>query len=260
MTEGRQLSILLIEDSDQLAGATFRELTHDYGHTVVILPDPTGMERLLSEQDFDVAIIDLLYENLNLEFDAKRLARSVRIRADRLLVTGLTAIRVLRELYPRMGIVVWTSGEANRRLHLLYSYQDLAMRNYCSKSPGTGRANKLAQAAWMAHERRPYVDPVLNPYLPADGTRWASQIMFGDQCKRAIWRALAIGAATRPEIARITGYAPRTIGNRIPEMYNDLREFDVGLTGGSSPLIEVARYAGINWQFFLDDAVRVMYP
>ena len=260
MTEGKRLSVLLIEDSDQLAGATARELKQDYGHSVAQLRDPTGLELKLSERHFDVAIIDLLYENLNLEFDARRLARTVQIRNHRLLITGLTAIRVLRERYPRTAIVVWTSGEANRRLHLLYSYQDLTMRNYCSKSPGTGRANKLAEAAWMAHERRPYVDPVLNPYLPADSAKWASRILFQDQCKRAIWRALAIGAVTRPEIARIAGYAPRTVGNRIPEMYAELREFDTGLVGSNSPLIEVARYASINWQFFLDDAVRVMYP
>jgi DNA-binding NarL/FixJ family response regulator len=256
----KKLSVLLIEDSDQLAGATARELEQDYGHTVSWLPDPTGMELKLSEQQFDVAIIDLLYEHLNLEFNAKRLARGVQVREERLLITGLTAIHLLREHYPWIGIVVWTSGEANRRLHLLYSYQDLAMRNFCSKSPGTGRANTLAHAARMAHAHRPYVDPVLNPYLPPDNTRWASHILLHDHCKRAIWRALAIGAATRQEIARITGYATRTIGNRIPEMYQELREFDAGLITKNTPLIEVALYASNNWQFFLDDAVRVMYP
>jgi DNA-binding NarL/FixJ family response regulator len=254
------LNILLIEDSDHLAGATSRELGQRYGHNVTWLRDPTSMEQEFSEQRFDVAIIDLLYEHLNLEFDARRLARKVQVRGEPLLITGLTAIRMLRDQYPSVGIVVWTTGEANRRLHLLYSYQDLAMRNYCSKSPGTGHADMLEQTARMAHEHHPFVDPVLNPYLPADKTRWASQILLGDSCKRAIWRAIAVGAATRPEIARIARYAPRTIGNRIPEMYQDLLEFDAGLISSNTPLLEVVRYASRHWEFFLDDAVRVMYP
>lgn len=254
------LNILLIEDSDQLAGSTSRELSNEYGHRVTWIPDPTSMEQHLSRQLVDVAIIDLLYEHLNLEFDARKLARKVQVRGEPLLITGLTAIRVLREKYPSVGIVVWTTGEANRRLHLLYSYQDLAMRSYCSKSPGTGHVDMLERAARTAREQGPFVDPVLNPYLPLDNTRWASRILLSDPCKRAIWRALALGAATRPEIARIARYAPRTIGNRIPEMYQDLLEFDTGLNSGNTPLLEVVRYATRHWEFFLDDAVRVMYP
>ena len=255
-----RLSILLVEDSDQLAGATSRELNADYGHAVTWLPDPTGMERKLSEMRFDVAVIDLFYEHLNRDFNEGRIARKVQLGKSQLLITGLSAIRILQARYPDIGIVIWTTGEANRRLHLLYSYQDLSMRNYCSKSPGTGRVDMLEHAARMAHQHRPYVDPVLNPYLPADNVRKASQILLQDMCKRAIWRALAIGAANRHEIARITGYAPRTIGNRIPEMHQDLLEFDAGLFSSNTPLIEVARYASDNWQFFLDDTVRVMYP
>lgn len=254
------LSIMLVEDSDQLAGATARELEQEYGHRVTCLRDPLSMSSELSAQHFDVAIIDLLYEHLNREFDAKRLARKVRVRGDRLLVTGLMAVRLLHEHHPNIGTVIWTSGEANRRLHLLYSYENLMMRNYCSKSPGTGRCDTLEYAARMAHGRHTYVDPVLNPYLPATGSRPAGDILFQDVCKRAIWRAIAVGADTRSEIGRIAGYSDRTVGNRIPEMYRDLLEFDPGIVGSKSPLLEVVRYVAGNWQFFLDEAVRAMYP
>jgi len=259
MTQGG-LNILLVEDSDQLAGSISRELKREYGHTVTWLRDPTLMESTPGNQRFDVAIIDLLYEHLNREFDAKRLAGRVRVRGDRLLISGLTAIRILREERLAAGIVVWTSGEANRRLHLLYSYEDLAIRTYCSKSPGTGRADILEQAVRMAHNHSHYVDPVLNPYLPAGRGRRASDILLQDECKRAIWRAIALGADTRIEIQRLAGYAARTIGNRIPEMYRDLQEFEAGFVSARSPLLEVVRFATGNWQFFLDDAVRVMYP
>jgi DNA-binding NarL/FixJ family response regulator len=255
-----ELHILLIEDSDQLAGAVARELERDYGHSVTWLRDPTLLESALTQNHFDVAIIDLLYEHLNREFEASRMAGKVKVRGDHMLVTGLTAIQMLREQQPSSATLIWTSGEATRRLHLLYSYQDLTMRNYCSKSPGTGRRDTLEDAARAAYERRQFIDPVLNPYLPSGRGRTASQILLGDECKRAIWRAIALGAHSRSEIGRAAGYAPRTVGRRIPEMYQDLLEFDMGLPGRRTPLLEVVRYAAMNWHFFLDDAVRSKYP
>jgi DNA-binding NarL/FixJ family response regulator len=253
------LNILLVEDSDQLAGSTSREL-EEYGHSVTWLRDPLPIEAELARHRFDVAIIDLLYEHLNHEFNNRRLTGRVQVRGERLLITGLTAIHVLREQHPDVGVVVWTSGEANRRLHLLYSYEDLAMRSYCSKSPGTGHADVLEQASRLAYDQRYFIDPVLNPYLPTGQVRRASDILLQDECKRAIWRAIAIGAHTRADIGRLTSYSARTIGNRIPEMYQDLQEFDPGIPKSKTPLIEVVRYVANNWQFFLDDAVRRTYP
>jgi DNA-binding NarL/FixJ family response regulator len=261
MTRPR-LDILLVEDSDQLAGATSRELEQVYGHKVTWVRDPTSLEEKLSKQRFDVAIVDVLYEHLNREFDVKRLARKIRVRGDQLLISGLSAIYMLRQKSPEVGTVVWTIGEANRRLHLLYAYENLVMRNYCSKSSGTGRADTLARSARMAHEGQQFIDPVLNPYLPLEKehARRASDIILNDECKRAIWRAIAVGADTRSEIGRLAGYSDRTVGNRIPEMYRDLLEFDAGLVPSKSPFLEVVRYATSNWQFFLDEAVRLMYP
>lgn len=254
------MHILLIEDSDQLAGAVARELERDYGHSVTWLRDPTPLESALTENHFDVAIIDLLYEHLNREFEASRMAGNVRVRGQQMLITGLTAVRLLRERESSIATLIWTSGEATRRLHLLYSYQDLGMRCYCSKSPGTGRRDTLEDAARAAREGLQFIDPVLNPYLPSGRGRTAGQILLGDECKRAIWRAIALGAHTRSEIGRATGYAPRTVGGRIPEMYQDLLEFDMGLPGRKTPLLEVVRYAATNWHFFLDEAVRAKYP
>lgn len=254
------MRILLVEDSDQLAGSVSRELETEYGHAVTWIRDPLALNAVLDGETFDVAIVDLLYEHLNRDFDARRLAGDVSVRGDGLLITGLTAIRLLRQRLPDAGIVVWTTGESNRRLHLLYAYQDLAMRNYCSKSPGTGRSDVLEGAARTAAEGGRYVDPVLNPYLPADRTRRASEILLQDECKRAIWRAIALGAHTRSDIGRLAGYAPRTVGRVIPEMYRDLLEFDVGLADRRTPLVEVVRYVATSWQFFLDEAVRDRYP
>ena len=45
-----KLRILLIEDSDQLAGSVSRELEREYGHVVTWLRDPTGIPTLSSGQ------------------------------------------------------------------------------------------------------------------------------------------------------------------------------------------------------------------
>jgi hypothetical protein len=182
------------------------------------------------------------------------------VRGEQLLITGLTAVRTLQDEGSDVGAVIWTSGEANRRLHLLYAYEDLGMRVFCSKSPGTGRVDTLEEAARAARRKRQFVDVVLEPYLPVEHSRHISEILLRDESRRAIWRAVAAGAHTRSEIGRLAGYSARTVGNRIPDMYEDLLEFDAGLAGSKTPLIEVVRYAANNWQFFLDEAVRAMFP
>ncbi|MGR4880934.1 hypothetical protein ACIPUC_16230 [Streptomyces sp. LARHCF249] len=255
------LRILLVEDSDLLAGAVSRELEREYGHTVTAVRDPLDLDTMLAAEHFDAAVVDLLYEHLNRDFDALRLSGRLRVRGDALLVSGLTAVRTLNARRPApVPTVVWTSGEANRRLHLLYAYQNLGVRSYCSKSPGTGRLDTLETAVREAAAGRYHVDPVLNPYLPSDRARSTSGILFQEENKRAIWRAIALGAPTREEIGRLAGYAPRTVGRLIPEMYSALREFDIGLAESRTPFVDLVRYVAGNWQFFLDEAVRAEYP
>ncbi|MGW4221731.1 hypothetical protein ACWEJZ_32565 [Streptomyces bacillaris] len=256
----QRLRILLVEDSDLLAGTVSRELQREYGHTVVTVQDPVNLDRLLGTERFDVAIVDLLYEHLNRAFDTLRLSGRLTVRGSTLLVTGLSAVRSLHARTPAVPTVVWTSGEANRRLHLLYAYQNLGVRSYCSKSPGTGRIDTLEETAREAALGRARVDPVLNPYLPPDNARITSGILMEDESRRAIWRAVALGATTREEIGRMAGYAPRTVGRLIPEMYASLMEFDIGLVESRTPFVDLARYVASNWQFFLDEAVKAEYP
>jgi DNA-binding NarL/FixJ family response regulator len=161
---------------------------------------------------------------------------------------------------PRPGVVVWTSGEANRRLHLLFAYEDLDVRVFCSKSSGTGRVDTLNAAIMAAAASKTWTDPVLNSYLPTGHARRLSQILFSEPPHSRIWRAISLGAHSRREIAQRTHYSTRTVGNCIPAMYHDLLELDQGMTGGRTPLPEVIRFAATNWEFLLDDAVRARYP
>lgn len=254
------MRILLIEDHAQLAGPVSRELQEEFGCTVKHARDPIEAAEAYREGEFDLAVVDLLYQHLNNDFEARRAAGKVTLTSSRLLVTGLSAVHQLTASGQGTGIVIWTSGEANRRLHLLFAYEDLAVRAFCSKSSGTGRIDTLMEALKAAADRRGYVDPILNSYLPVPGAPKISETILRDQSKRAVWRAIALGAHTRERISDLTGYRPRTVGNLIPQMFSDLSLLDAGLEESEAPMADVVSYASKNWEFFLDDTLRTRYP
>jgi hypothetical protein len=43
-------------------------------------------------------------------------------------------------------------------------------------------------------------------------------------------------------------------------MYDELVELDEGMTKRGVSISELAAFGAANWQFFLDDAVRLRYP
>jgi DNA-binding NarL/FixJ family response regulator len=254
------MRVLLIEDHNQLAGLVARELEQEFGCSVTHARDPIEAVAAYRDDEFDLAIIDLLYEHLSRDFEIRRAAGKASLTSSRLLVTGLAAVHHLTAARRRPGVVIWTSGEANRRLHLLFAYEDLRVRVFCSKSSGTGRIDTLMEALKAATDGRGYVDPVLNSYLPAEGQPTISGTILREPARRAVWRALAIGARTRGQVSEITGYSSRHVGNLIPAMFDDLAAFDTGLQQSEAPMADVVSYAARNWEFFLDDTLRAMYP
>jgi DNA-binding NarL/FixJ family response regulator len=254
------MRVLLIEDHTHLAGPVSRELEAEFGCTVKHARDPIEAVGMYRQGEFDLAVVDLLYQHLHEDFEARLAAGKVTLTSAQLLITGLAAVHHLTASGGDTGIVIWTSGEANRRLHLLFAYEDLGVRVFCSKSSGTGRIDALMEALRAAASHRSYVDPILNSYLPAPGTPKISETILRDQTKRAIWRAAALGGHTRERIGEMIGYRPRTVGNLIPQMYSDLTLLDAGLPPSEAPMVDVVSYASKNWEFFLDDTLRARYP
>ncbi|WP_157368104.1 response regulator [Alloactinosynnema sp. L-07] len=255
------MRVLLVEDHTQLARPIARELEHEHGHVVVSVRDPLEAEEELASSEFDVAVIDLLYEHLTYEFDTSRRAGNITLTGHaKLLVTGLYAARAFRRQRPDGGIVLWTSGEANRRLHLLFAYEDIDVRAFCSKSSGTGRADLLNETITAANNVVTKIDPVLNSYLPVAGSTHVSRLLLRDERHRAIWRAVALGYHTRDDIASVTGYASRTVGNTLPDMLHNLTIMDAGMRTSRRPINQLVSYASRNWEFFLDESVRISYP
>jgi DNA-binding NarL/FixJ family response regulator len=254
------MRVLLIEDHTHLAGPVSRELEAEFGCTVKHARDPIEAAAMYREGEFDLAVVDLLYQHLHDDFEARLAAGKVTLTSSRLLVTGLAAVHNLTAAGRDTGIVIWTAGESNRRLHLLFAYEDLGVRAFCSKSSGTGRIDTLMEALRAAAAGHGYVDPILNSYLPAPGAPKISETILRDQTKRAIWRAAALGGRTRERIAEMIGYRPRTVGNLIPQMYSDLTLLDAGLPESEAPMVDVVSYATSNREFFLDDTLRTRYP
>lgn len=251
--------VLLVEDHTQLAGPIGRELEQEYGHVVTRARDPIEAQLCLAAASFDVAVVDMLFEHLTRDFDSRRSSGEVRLGGSPLLVTGLYAAAAFRRSRADGGVVMWTSGEANRRLHLLFAYESLGVRAFCSKSAGTGKADVLHATILAADAGADRVDPVLNPYLPGPDSPTISATLLRDERSRSIWRALALGHHTREEIAEVTGYAERSVGNATRAMLDALVELDPGLRPGRRPLLELVSFASRNWEFFLDEAVRAVH-
>ena len=254
------MRVLLIEDHTQLAGLVSRELRQEYDYEVTSVRNPIEAAERYQDETYDVVVVDMLYEQLSREFDERRTVGRRALTGGRLLVSGLTAVSDVGARSKRTGVVLWTSGEANRRLHLLYAYEDLGVRVFCSKSAGTGDTGPLREAMSAAVAGRAHVDPVLNAYLPVDGAPTVSATFLRDKAKRSIWRCLALGARSRGEISEISGYSTRTVGNLISGMLEDVMALDPGVRRTGAPMSEVASYASRNWEFLLDDVVRARYP
>jgi DNA-binding NarL/FixJ family response regulator len=254
------MHVLLIEDHSQLAGLVSRELREKHGYETTWERDPIRAREKYRKENYDIAIIDLLYGHLSQDFEELRRDHMVTVTSRQLLVSGLMAAQELTAPPRHTKIVIWTSGEADRRLHMLYAYEELGIRVFCSKSSGGGTSDTLVNALQAAAEGRTYVDRVLNSYLPAANSPTIRETILRESRKRAVWRALALGARTRGEISDITGYSNRTIGNLIPAMFDDLIEFDPGISRNSAPMAQLISYASRNWEFFLDEVIRTRLP
>lgn len=106
------MRVLLVEDEDQVAGLTQRELEREYGHKVTLAGDPETAARHLGEQTFDVVVVDILFHQLLQDFERRRLARQVTPGSERLLSSGLAVIQLARKpsLHPKLRsgpLAIW---------------------------------------------------------------------------------------------------------------------------------------------------------
>lgn len=206
-----------------------------------------------------MALVDLLYEPLNVAFFAS-LADQEAGRARPSLVTGLLAARDLPASPARTRVVIWSAGEADRRLHLVYAYEELRMRVFCSKSPGGAGLSTLLAAIHAAAAGTSFTDPVLAPCLPARTDHSIGDTIMREPSRRPVWRALAAGMRSVEQISAETRYSKKTIRNMTSAMADDLSALDPGLRKDSRHLPQLAIYAARHREFFLDQVVGDRWP
>lgn len=252
------LRVLLVEDED-IGGVVARILGQVHGHHVTWVKDPAMARDCYARLPFDVVIVDLLFQMQLDEFRGRLDENQVRLTDSRLLTSGLSVVRDLRRLRRDTPVIVWSSSEENRRLLLLFAYEELAVRAFCSKRTGDPAYRPLGHALRAAVEGRSFTDPVLTGYLPAPGKPSLADTILCDRARLAIWRALALGAQSRGEIQSMINYAKGTIANLVPKMLDDLARLDPGMRGRAA-MLTVARFADSNRAFFLDDTIRDIHP
>lgn len=249
------MRILLVEDEGMAARTAVAELNDAMPCEVVVATDPIEGLARLGHDRFDVAIVDMLYLRHSVEFEQRRRLGLVRLTDARLYLSGLAVLHAANSTRPATKTVLWTNGEPNRRLHIVFAHEQLGCRVMCLKDT----VGKLPDAVRAAAEGRELVDPLLRMHFPPATARTLENTFFTADTKSAVWRALALGVHELSAIAEIVGVSARTIRSGMDELRARLVAFDPGCAPDGPPKAEMIRYAGQNWQFFLDDTVREFY-
>jgi DNA-binding NarL/FixJ family response regulator len=251
------LKVLLVEDHRQYADLIQEKLESKFGFDVTVATDPTIAHGYLSAHRYDVVVVDVLYRKLSETYNQKReRARSSLSELQPFNISGLSTLREVTRS-PGTAMVVWTSGDPNRTLHLVLAHQTFKVRAFCSKESTYA---DIGTAISAAAERRPHVDVTLRPFLPRATLPPLGDILFKEIRWRAIWRALAAGSPEHEVTARMTNYEVQTVRKAMAPMAESLAILSPRLTSRRQPLNILSSYATFHWEFFLDRAVVEMFP
>lgn len=246
------MRILLVEDEGVAAQMAVTELTEAVPCELTVVSDPVEALVRLRREHFDVAVVDMLYQAHSVEFERRRRRGQVRLTDQRLHLSGLSVLRAAHHASPAVGTVLWTNGEPNRRLHMMFAHEQLGCRVMCPKDA----VGKLPSAVRAVVEHREHIDPVLRMYFPPASSPSLADTFFTSSTRLAVWRAMALGVHEHAAIGKIVGVTAGTVRRGMDGIRARLVAFDPGCTLDGPPSAEVIRYAGQNWQFFLDDTVR----
>ncbi|MEU6156570.1 response regulator [Actinosynnema sp. NPDC047251] len=246
------MRILIIEDEGMAAQMAVTELGGALPCEVTVVADPVEALVRLHRERFDVAVVDMLYQAHSVEFERRRRRGRVRLTDARLHLSGLAVLRAAHTASPATRTVLWTNGEPNRRLHMMFAHEQLGCRVMCPKDA----VGKLSTAVRAAVRDRELIDPVLGMYFPLPSSPTLGETFFTSSTRLAVWRAMALGVHEHTAIGKIAGVTAGTIRRGMDGLRARLVAFDPGCTLDGPPTAEVVRYASQNWQFFLDDTVR----
>jgi len=234
------------------------KLAELFDFEVALSPDPEDAGRHLRAQFFDVVVVDVLYRGLSERYNVQRgLARQSLSELEPYNLSGLAVVDAVAHLPAPPAIVVWTSGDPNRALHLVLAYQDFGIRVFCSKE---SRLETIGRAITAAMQRQPFTDLSLRPFMPRHGLPPIGTVLFRERKWRAIWRALAAGSQAHEVTARMTHYDQQTIRKAMSPMAHELAVLNPRINPDKQQFNQLSSYATYHWEFFLDRAVFARYP
>jgi DNA-binding NarL/FixJ family response regulator len=245
--------VLILEDEGMSAAGASTELREAMPCETIVVADPGEALVRLGREHVDVAVADMLLQAHSEEFEQRRRRGQVRLTDAQLHLSGLAVLQAASAA--GIPAVLWTNGEPNRRLHMMFAHEQLGCRALCPKdAPG-----KLATAVGAVLHDGEYIDPVLRMHLPPKYSPSLRETFFYSTTRLAVWRAMALGVHDHSRIAKLVGVTAGTIRRGVEDMRARLVAFDPGCSLDGPPTAELVRYASQNWQFFLDDTVRTIY-
>lgn len=206
----RRTRLLIVDDSTLAVGPLREVIEAELGWEVVTARSPDELPALLcgvdGGADFDVAMVDLSYVNSDLN--------------------GLDALLALHRYSPACRLVVYTQGDPPLAEILRDAWDAFDLASALSKTTDLSIVlHTLEQTA--RHGTAP-VDPVLQPLLPAERSRWRSLEGYGMLVVHAghakLWRAL-IELDEEPsykDLAAHTGLSLSAVSNYRSELLSHL--------------------------------------
>jgi DNA-binding NarL/FixJ family response regulator len=250
------MTYLVVEDMESMAKWASTELRRDSKHEVHVASDPREGIRLLSKYKYDAMLVDMLFDEHTQDFKRRLRSGRVRLSDPELHLSGLALIYAARQQSQGPKPILWTTGEDNRHLHLQFAYEELGVRVFCSKK-NTGQLARAVEHACMGRE---FIDPPLAMYVSGLAGSLVREALLEDLTKLKIWRLHALGMHQQQKIAKEVGLSHSATRSAIGSMRRNLLKLDKGLDERNKPAGEIIRYSGQNWEFFLDDTVKRMYP
>ncbi|MGI5238559.1 hypothetical protein [Dactylosporangium sp. CA-139066] len=248
------MRILVVEDMGIAAEMAHTELAQAISCEPVVVADPVVALDHLRRERYDAVVADMLFQPHSDDFERRRRDRKVQLTDARLHLSGLALLQAATKA--ETPAVLWTSGEPNRRLHMMFAREQLRCRGMCPKDV----KGKLATAVQAVVDGREYIDPLLRMHLPPRSAPTLRETFFSSRSRLSMWRAMAVGLHDHSRIGHAAGVKSGTVRRSVEEMRTKLVEFDPGCSRDGPPTPELVRYASQNWEFFLDDTVREIYP
>ncbi|KAA2247309.1 response regulator transcription factor [Solihabitans fulvus] len=250
------LRILIVEDEGVSVEAAINALRTAASAAIDVVSGPFEAIEKMKAESYDVALVDMLFRTESDEFETRRRLGRIGLDGGQLHQSGLAVLHAIAKLGLPTRPVIWSGGAPNRRIHMIFAHEVMGCRVMCAKE-ASGDLPRAVAAALQGSE---YMHPVLGMYLTPDYARPLKETLLASPARLRIWRAMASGQHQHKAIAKSAGVKPSTIRKSMDDLRSKLLEFDPGYPANGSPSTELIRYVAQNWEFFLDDTVRAMFP